>query len=119
MSIQTPLVPGNMKLNVREVIDDGSGPVTRFYATYPQHRLAINIDKLGESAKVEVTTDGLLNDGSKLVEASLSGSSISWVEVSASGTDNYFAGDSHLITGIKVTALVASQVQVTLSQVNE
>ena len=116
MADSTPRIPGNMKLTVRDVIDTGSA-ITTYYGTYPQHRLAIAVDKKGEEATISVTTDVELNTGAKITD--LSTSSITWNEVSASNTTNYFAGDSHLISGVKVESIESSNLQVTLTQVNQ
>ena len=102
MADSDPRIPPNLDTNIRgnmPAIALGSAQVV-FIGTNPHKPAAVAVDKNGENATVFLTTDCKNSDGTKLT--SLSNSGIIWNEVSASGTTNYFAGDSTLVSGIKI-----------------
>lgn len=115
MADSDPRIPGNMKLNVRENINAGSAQ-TLYFGTHPQHNLSISLLKNSETVTLDVTTDAKLSDGSKLT--ALSNSTINWNPVST-GTNDYFSGDSKLITGVKLVSATASNVQLSLTQIED
>lgn len=111
--------PKNMKLEIRSSLTAGGGAQEKYFGTFPQHKLAIGLDKDSENATLFGTNATLQADGTPMTDAGLSASTVSWFEISASGTTNYFKGDSQLISGLKLTGTPGSNdIVINITQIN-
>jgi len=92
-----------------------SAAEVKIIACDPAKKTAIALNKNSHNAKVEVTTDARLSNGTSRI-TDLEEANILWNEVSASNTTNYFAGDSSLLTGVRLTDINGPAKQYSVTQ---
>ncbi len=102
----TPKGIDNMVTNVRDSIGALSSAVTHHIPTDPGVPTAVHVHTNNSEMSVWTTTDAQKSDGTRLTD--LEDSGVLWNNVSTSGTADYFAGDSKLITGVKISGLSQS-----------
>lgn len=97
-----PINPGNAVRIARNIIAEDVGATTVIFALDPNKFTSIHVVKGVDTAVVSVTND-MRNVGNLVEVTDLEGSGILWNERST-GADDYFAGDSAGITGVRIVS---------------
>lgn len=111
--VTEPLSIGPASQREKVTIPSASA-VTKFIATNPVKKTAINVDQNAQSVIVSASIDVRKTDGSKITD--IEDADMIYTEIS-NGTDDFFAGDNRGVSALKIQKIgVASQVHYSITQ---